>query len=264
MQISIGGDFPCSEIAGFQRQGGIVENTPLVRKLGAFVALSTTELAVLEKFCMRRRTFVAGRDLIHQGQSDQAAYILSSGWASSYKLLPDGQRQIVDFQIPGDFLGLRSVLLRLSDHSIEPVTDIEVTEVHVGDLLEAFSNNPRLAAAVLWAASRDEAMVVEHLVDVGRRHAAQRMAHFLLELGVRLTLVGLGSKAGYSCPLTQYLLADALGLSAVHINRILRQLREAGLATFRDGTVTFDDYQGLTKFAEFDPTYLDQSGPLLR
>lgn len=240
-----------------------MENDPLIRKLGSFVALSNAERRVLDALHKRRRTFVAGRDLVHQGQSEQSAYILISGWACSYKLLQDGQRQIVDFQIPGDFLGLRSVLLHISDHSIEPVTDIEVTEVNIADLLEAFSSTPRLAMAVLWAASRDEAMVVEHLVDIGRRDAAERMGHFLLELGARLSLIGMGNRTGFACPLTQYLLADALGLSAVHVNRVLRHLRDAGLVTFRDGMVTFDDYAGLTEFAQFDPTYLDQVGPFL-
>jgi CRP-like cAMP-binding protein len=83
------------------------------------------------------------------------------------------------------------------------------------------------------------------------------VAHFLLELSARLTLVGLGSKAGYACPLTQYLMADALGLSSVHVNRVLRKLREAGLVTFRDGFVTFDDYDRLAAFADFEMTYLD-------
>lgn len=241
----------------------MMESTPLIRKLGAFVALSNTELSVLERLHKRRRSFAPGRDLVHQGQSAQAAYILSSGWACSYKLLEDGQRQIVDFQVPGDFLGLRSVLLHMSDHSIEPITEIEVTEVLATDLLEAFAHTPRLAAAVLWAASRDEAMVVEHLVNIGRRDAAERMAHFLLELGSRLTLVGIGSRNGFACPLTQYMLADALGLSAIHVNRVLRHLREKGFVTFRDGYVEFNDYDGLAKFATFDPTYLDQIGPLL-
>lgn len=232
--------------------------------MGAFVALTEAELCVLEGLHKQRRTFVAGSDLVHQGQSDQSAYILVSGWACSYKILPDGERQIVDFHIPGDFLGLRSVVLHTSDHSIEPVTDIEVTEVYVSDLFEVFSNTPRLATAVLWAASRDEAMVVEHLVGIGRRGASERVAHFLLELGARLSIVGLGSKAGYDCPLSQYLLADALGLSSVHVNRVLRHLREQGLITFRDGVVTFDDYDRLVEFAEFELTYLDQVGPLLK
>jgi CRP-like cAMP-binding protein len=240
-----------------------MKTKPLVRKLGAFVALSETELGVLDGLHKRRCSFVAGRDLVHQGQSGQSAYILVSGWACSYKLLADGQRQIIDFHIPGDFLGLRSILLHMSDHSIEPITEIEVAQVHVSDLLEAFSQAPRLATAVLWAASRDEAVVVEHLVDLGRRNAAERTAHFLLELGARLSLVGLGSREGYACPLTQYLLADALGLSAVHVNRVLRQLREAGMVTFRDGFVAIDNYESLVEFAEFETTYLDQVGPLL-
>jgi CRP-like cAMP-binding protein len=245
------------------RRGYIIETTPLARKLGAFVALSDVELSVLDGLHKRRRTFVAGRDLVHQGQTDQAAYILVSGWAYSYKLLADGQKQIVDFQIPGDFIGLRSVVLHVSDHNVEPVTDIEVTELYASDLLDVFSDTPRLAIAVLWAVSRDEAMVVEHLINVGRRNAAERTAHFLLELGARLSLVGMGSKAGYACPLSQYLMADALGLSAVHVNRVLRKLRDSGMVTFRDGFVTFDDYDRLVEFADFESTYLDQIGPLL-
>jgi len=239
-----------------------MKNNALSQKLGAFVALSAAELTVLDQLNKRRRTFVAGRDLVHQGQSEQGAYVLASGWACSYKLLEDGQRQIIEFKIPGDFLGLHSVLLHVSDHSIEPVTDIEVTEVLKIDLLDAFEKTPRLATAVLWAASRDEAMVVEHLVNIGRRNAAERMASFLLELGARLALVGMGSKAGFDCPLSQYLMADALGLSAVHVNRVLRQLREDGMVTFRDGFVSFDNYDRLTDFVDFDPTYLDQVGPL--
>ncbi|AUQ61639.1 Crp/Fnr family transcriptional regulator [Phaeobacter inhibens] len=241
-----------------------IEESPLTRKLQAFVALSEDELGVLERLHLRRRSITAGGDLVHQGQSDQAAYILAAGWVCSYKIQSDGARQIVDFQIPGDFLGLRSVLLRTSDHSFEPLTDIQAAEVFADDLLEAFEDTPRLAAAILWAASRDEAMVVEHLVGVGRRDADARLAHFLLELGERMTLVGMGSKAGYACPLTQYHLADALGLSSVHVNRVLRHLRELGLVTFRDGHVTFDNYDGLVNFSEFDPAYLDQTGPLLK
>ena len=241
-----------------------VQRSPLTRKLSAFVSLSETELATLEHLHQRSRIFVAGRDLVQQGQSKQAAYILAAGWVCSYKIQRDGSRQIVDVQIPGDFLGLRSILLRTADHSFEPITDIQAAEVLAADLLDAFAQTPRLAMAVLWAASRDEAMVVEHLVGIGRRDAGARMAHFLLELGYRLALVGMGTKAGYACPLTQYHLADALGLSAVHVNRVLRQLRERGLVTFREGHVTFNNYDRLITLADFDPGYLDQTGPLLK
>lgn len=241
----------------------MTNQSPLARKLSAFVSLSDAELAVLVSLHQRRRTFSAGRDLVHQGQSRQAAYILASGWVCSYKIQPDGSRQIVDFQIPGDFLGLRSVLLRTSDHSFEPIMDIQAAEVFTTDLLKAFADTPRLATAIFWAASRDEAMVVEHLVNIGRRDANVRVAHFLLELGSRLELVGMGGKEGYDCPLTQYHLADALGLSAIHVNRVLRHLRERGLVTFRDGRVAFHNHQGLVELADFDATYLDQGGPFL-
>jgi CRP-like cAMP-binding protein len=238
--------------------------SPLTRKLSAFVALSEDDLATLARFYQRRRKFRSGHEMIHEGQTNATAFILAKGWACSYKILPEGQRQIVDFQIPGDFLGLRSILFRTSDHCIQAVTPIEASEVVAADILDAFATAPRLATAVLWAASRDEAMVVEHLVSLGRRNGEERMAHFLLELGARLTLVGLGDRTGYDCPLSQYLLADALGLSAVHVNRVLRHLREQGLVTFQQGRVTFDDFDGLVALAQFDPTYLDQSGPLLR
>jgi CRP-like cAMP-binding protein len=225
--------------------------------------LSEAESVEISEFHRRRRGFPVGVDMIHQGQNKQSAFVISSGWACSYKILHDGTRQIVDFQIPGDFLGLRSVLFRVADHNVEPITPLQASEFKQRDLLDAFTRSPRLSTAVLWAASRDEAMVVEHLVNLGRRNAAQRMGHFLLELAARLQLVGMATRAGYACPLSQYLLADALGLSAVHVNRVLRELREEGLMTFQKGRVVFDDYDGLVEFCSFDRSYLDQEAVLL-
>ncbi|MDG4650515.1 Crp/Fnr family transcriptional regulator [Roseibacterium sp. SDUM158017] len=241
-----------------------MHESPLTRKLSAYVGLSDVDLATLARFYRRRRTFSQGHELTHEGQANASAFVLAEGWACSYKITPDGQRQIVDFQIPGDFLGLRSILFRTSDHSIDAVTRIEATEVLATDIFEAFAEAPRLATAVLWAASRDEAMVVEHLVNLGRRTAEERTAHLLLELGTRLNLVGMADRTGFDCPLTQYHLADALGLSAVHVNRVLRHLREEKLVTFQKGRVVFDDFDRLKDLAGFDTSYLDQDGPLLR
>lgn len=237
--------------------------SPLARKLSNFVSLSHSELLALESLYGKQRSFNSGQDIVHQGQSRHVAYILLSGWVCSYKIQPSGSRQIIDFQVPGDFLGLRSVLLRTSDHSFEPITPIVAVEVFTKDLLETFIKAPRLATSVFWAASRDEAMVVEHLVNLGRRDADVRIAHFLLELGSRLSLVGLGCRRGYDCPLTQYHLADALGLTAVHVNRVLRRLRERGLIRFHAGHVAINDFDSLVDLAEFDPSYLDHTGPML-
>src|SRR6185295_16170765 len=117
---------------------------------------------------------------------------------------------------------------------------------------------PGLGAAILWAASRDEAVVVEHLIGIGRRSALVRTAHFLVELGLRLSLIGLASEKGYICPLNQYVLADILALTAIYLNRTLRQLRERKLLTFRNGQVTFHDLDRLRALAGHHGGYLDQ------
>ncbi|PIV80359.1 Crp/Fnr family transcriptional regulator [bacterium CG17_big_fil_post_rev_8_21_14_2_50_64_8] len=238
--------------------------SPLARKLAHFVALDIEELNALGTFQRATQIIAAGTELAWEGQRGQKAFILSSGWVTSYKSLRDGSRQIVDFQLPGDFIGVRNILFRTSEHSFETITDVALSEVSVDDLFHVFAAAPRLATAILWALSCEEAMVVEHLVDIGRRSALVRTAHFLLELGARLRLVGLASADGYDCPITQYLLADALGLSAIHLNRVLRQLRERGLLTFREGAVRFDDLDALVTLTEFDVAYLMENGPLLQ
>ena len=183
--------------------------------------------------------------------------MVQSGWACSFKMLANGSRQIISFPIAGDCVGLRSVLLRTADHSFSALTDAEVSPVESSHILATFNEFPRLGAAILWAASRDEAMVVEHLVSVGRRSALERTAHFFMELAERLNLIGLATPAGFECPLTQPVLADALGLTAIHVNRVLRQLRELELLTMRGGTVEIHDLGRLRKLAGFRGGYLD-------
>src|SRR5918994_1711428 len=213
----------------------------LVRKLNRFLPLNPEELASLAELEARRRPITAHTEIVHERQEGHHAFILQEGWACAYKLLPDGGRRVIDFSVPGDFMGLRSVLLRTSDHAFAAVTDLVVAEVSARQMIDTFQRAPRLGAAILWAASRDEAMVVEHLVSIGRRNALVRTAHLLLELGLRLQLVGLG---------------------AIHVNRVLRQLRERGLVTFREGSVVFHDLAGLRSLAEYHSGYLDQNNGL--
>ncbi len=236
-------------------------DSPIIRKLTSYGALSTSDRTLLSDLLRRRRTYASGREMVRQGQCNRTAYVLDDGWAFSYIILPDGTRQIVDFRIPGDFLGLRSMLFRKSDQNVEPITAVEASEMHAADWLTALAATPNLARALIWAASRDESMVAGRLASLGRRQAPERVAHFLLELGARLQLVGLGTTEGYCCPLTQYHLADALGLSAVHVNRVLRDLREDGMVTFQNGRVTFDDFDRLVAYADFDRDYLDEEDP---
>jgi CRP-like cAMP-binding protein len=229
----------------------------LARKLNTFVALSADELKCLADLQSTPLKVRRGGQLTQEGQTGHKAFVLQSGWACSYKLLPDGGRQIISFPISGDVVGLRSVLLRTADHSFSALTDAVVNAVEAPHILKCVHEFPRLGAALLWAASRDEAMVVEHLVNIGRRSALERTAHFFMELAERLHLVGQATETEFKCPLTQFVLADALGLTAIHINRVLRQLREQGLLTLRRGSVSIHDLAGLRKLAGFQGGYLN-------
>lgn len=224
----------------------------LAAKLNTFVQLSDGELDCLTKLQSRPSTVKLGHALVQEGQTGHKAFILQAGWACSFKIMRDGSRQIIGFPIPGDCIGLRSVLLRTSDHSFSTLTEAVVSGVDASRMIGIFSEFPRLGAAILWAASREEAMVVEHLVNIGRRSALERTANFFLELGERLRLVGLASDTVYACPLNQYVLADALGLTAIHVNRVLRQLRELGLMTFRGGQVVIHDVAALERLGGFE------------
>lgn len=230
----------------------------LTRKLSNFARLSPGECECLMQLQATHESIPAATDLVHEGQVDHRAYVLQSGWAYCYKILPDGGRQVINLSLPGDFLGLRSVLLRTSDHSFASITNCVVSSVSVSRLISVFSEYPRLGTAILWAVSRDEAMVVEHLVGIGRRSAIERIAHFFLELGDRLQLIGMGGQSRYEFPISQYLMADALGLTAIHINRVLRQLRERGLITVKQHSVEIIDKEGLMELAGYDSGYLDQ------
>ena len=229
----------------------------LAKKLNAFLPLTPKELKALAEIQSAPQTVKRGRQLTQEGQTGHKAFVLQAGWACSYKDLPNGNRQIISFPIAGDCVGLRSVLLRTADHSFSALTDAVVSPVEGTHIMQCITEFPRLGAALLWAASRDEAMVVEHLVNIGRRSAIERTAHFFMELAERLTLIGLATDTEFQCPLSQFVLADALGLTAIHVNRVLRQLREQGLLTLRKGSVRIHDLNRLRKLAGFQGGYLN-------
>ncbi len=234
-------------------------DTPFVRRVNRFIRLSPDEIDYLE--CLQAdRCQVAGRtELVCQGQSRGGAFILLEGWALRYKLLPNGRRQVINFGLPGDFMGLLGVLQPTMPDSVVAFTPAVIIKVPAPRIFEMLHDLPRLGAAILWSASQDEAIVTEHLVDIGRRSALERMAHLFLELHQRLQDLGYASNGSFPCPLTQEVLADALGLSVVHANRVLRQLREYGLLTLSSGRVELHDLTGLKQLAMFDTGYLDQA-----
>jgi CRP-like cAMP-binding protein len=219
-------------------------------------ARTIAEKQILKDLHTVRRTVSKRKELVHESEGGSVCYILHEGWICSYKRLADGSRQVVDFCLPGDLVGLKGLFLQTSDRDIETLTDVVISEVGKSQLLAAMRGSPGFTEAVLWNLARDEAIVAQHLVNIGRRSALVRTAHFLLELRFRLGEVGEGVQNGYECPLSQQVLADALGITGIHLNRILRYLREKELVTFSGGTVEFLNIQLLTRLAGFDPSYL--------
>jgi CRP-like cAMP-binding protein len=173
----------------------------LATKLNTFVQLSGRELSRLAELELPPIHVERNREVLRQGEKGQSAYILQTGWGCSFKTLRDGGRQVITFPVAGDCVGLRSILLRTSDHSFSALTDAVVSRVEVSRMLELFNELPHLGAALLWATLRDEAITVEHLASIGRRTAVERTGHFFLELCDRLRLVGLASETEFDCPL---------------------------------------------------------------
>jgi CRP-like cAMP-binding protein len=223
----------------------------LAKRLTVLAQLTEEEQAYLDQIVARPINIKIGTEIAYEGQNSQSVYIVQHGWTCEYKLLPDGGRQIIAFPVPGDCIGVRSVLLKTSRHSFQAVSDVTLSRIEAPRIVRLFNELPYLGMALLLATTRDEAMIVERLVSLGRRTAIERIAHFFLELHHRLLSVGLATSTEFDCPINQYLLADALGLSAIHVNRMLRELREDDLMTFADHKVIFHNITRMEELAGY-------------
>ena len=228
----------------------------LGRKLSAVIRLSNAEMDCIEAMQKIERQIVTGQELVRDGESYGQTYIVREGWAIRFKTLSDGRRQILNFVLPGDIVGLFSPLFERADHSVAALTDLVVHPLDPRATVEMFAECPRLAAAIAWSAGRDEAILSEQVVRIGRRSAYERTGHLIVELLHRLRLVGAADQRSFELPLTQEILADTLGLSIVHVNRTLRRLREDGLLCIKGDRVVIGDLEELTNVSEFSPQYL--------
>jgi CRP-like cAMP-binding protein len=197
-------------------------NNILAKRLKTRVELSRKELKILAELQRNPLKVHRGQLLLKEGQTDPKVFILQAGWGCSYKLLPNGRRQIISFALAGDLAGMRSVFLRKADHSFSLLTDTTVSVVEGAHIMRCVAEFPRLL---------------------------ERTAHFFMELAERMRLIRRGTPTEFECPLSQFVLADALGLTPIHVNRTLRQLRERELLTVRNGTVTIHDLDSLRKLA---------------
>lgn len=229
---------------------------PLIRKLEGFAPLSDTDRATLTRISAKPRQVAAGKDLVREGDAPVGVFLVMDGMACRHKLRATGARQIMAYLVPGDLCDLDVALLSQMDHTITTLSPCSVVCLSPETVADLLANHPQIARALRIAQLIDEATLREWLVNVGRRAAPERLAHLLCEMLLRLRAVGHASKDAYALPVTQTELADTLGLTSVHVNRTLRELRQKGLIELRRGRVTILDWSRLRELAEFRSNYL--------
>src|SRR3954465_8135283 len=234
-------------------------STPLIRKLESILVLSEDETDVLRNVSGTIKTVGPRQDLVREGDRPHECCLILDGFAYRYKLTETGKRQIFSFHIPGDIPDLQSLPLDVMDHSLSSLTTCKVMYISHETVRDLMRRCPRIGDAFWRDTLIDAAVFREWMVCLGRREAYGHMAHLLCELYVRLKSVGLTNGDGYAFPLTQAEFGDALGLSTVHVNRTLQDLRGDGLITMRNGSVTVLDWDRLKEAGEFDPTFLHLS-----
>lgn len=231
--------------------------TPLALRLEAYVRLSQDDRAALDALSRRSIVDVAPRrDIIREGDNPHSVKLVLEGWACRYKSTADGRRQIVGFFIPGDFCDLNVFVLRRMDHSIGAITRVRVAEISREQMDAVTAERPRVTQAFWWHELVNASIQREWLLNVGQRSAHERIAHLLVELFFRSRAVGLADGDACPLPITQNDIADATGLTSVHVNRTLQELRRLGLIEVEHRRLRLPDIERLMDEAGFNPDYL--------
>ena len=228
----------------------------LLKKLRVRDEVSEREAKVLRDAITDIETVKAGRTLVRTGEAISRSTLLIDGLVARFKDLSGGQRQIMEVHVRGDFVDLHGFLLKRLDHNVGALSNVTVGYVPHDTLAKITAEEPHLSRMLWLSTLMDASIQREHILSMGRRGAQARIGHLMCEIYLRLEVIGLASDRTFDLPLTQLDLADATGLTSIHVNRMLRQLREQKLLTFRSGQVVIQDWDRLQALSEFDPTYL--------
>ncbi|WP_417308350.1 Crp/Fnr family transcriptional regulator [Devosia sp.] len=228
----------------------------LMRKLALRDDMSPSERHALAAEAGDVEVRDAGTDLVTEGDRPSHSTLIVDGFSCRYRMLRDGERQITAIHVPGDFVDLHSFPMKVMDHSVGVLTTCRIVRFPHEGLDRITRQFPHMTRLLWLMTLLDGAISREWIVAMGRRSAQDRMAHLLCELNTRLEVVGLSQNNTFQLPLTQTHFADMLGLSLVHMNRVVQQLRADDLVSWQNQTLKILDWQRLTDIAEFDPTYL--------
>lgn len=222
-----------------------------LRACGLFKPVSSEELQSISEVLREQVSLPAGAEIIRAGNDSTELYTLYSGWAFRFKTLPDGRRQILNFLLPGDLIGLQAAMFDAALHGIEALTDVRLCMLPRHKVWALFGQRPGLAFDVAWLGAREESIVDGNLTSVGRRTAAERVAALIVTLYKRAKALGLVTNETFAFPLTQQHIADALGMSLVHTNKTLARLRRSGMFVRANGSLTLNNPRLLARIGQY-------------
>jgi len=228
----------------------------LIEKLDRLATLSEEDRGILSALPYSVEIAPAGTLLVNEGANVSRCCLLVEGYACRHKNTVDGKRQIVSFHVQGDVLDIQHLLLTRADHNVETITDATIAWVATEKLKALAFERPDIGQALWRDVLIDASIFREWVLNVGRRDAKTRIAHMLCEFGARAIRSGAVTESDLKLPLTQEQIADATGLTTIHVNRMLRALREDGALTAATRGVSITDFRLLQDIADFDPTYL--------
>lgn len=227
-----------------------------VEKLQGFGQLSAEGVSALLAATADPKQIPARKDLIREGDRPNVVFVVLEGWVCRYKILPSGTRQILAYLMPGDACDLHVQLLAEMDHSIQTVTPALIATIDRAEMDDIMDRHVGVAKAMYIAQLVDEGTMRAWITSIGRRSSIERVAHLMCELYLRARNIGLTSETHLDLPLSQLLLADSLGMTPVHLNRVLKELRKTGAMTLQRGSLRITDPAALVHVAGFDENYL--------
>ena len=227
-----------------------------VKKLCSFHPISDAGVAELMRATAKSRRIPARSDLIREGDRPGPVFVMLEGWACRYKILPSGTRQVLAFLMPGDACDLHVGLLAEMDHSIQTIVPATVATIEREEMDGIMERHRGVARAMHMAQLVDEGTMRAWITSMGRRSSIERVAHLMCELYLRARTIGLADGDELEMPLSQLLLADALGMTSVHINRVLKELRLSGAMALQRGRLLITNPASLVRIAGFDENYL--------
>jgi CRP-like cAMP-binding protein len=232
-------------------------SNPWVMKMEQFTCFTSEERDRLDAVvASKQRKFGAQEDVIADGAHSDHCHVLLTGLACRYKILPDGERQIMAFLVPGDLCDAEIFILKKMDHAVGTLAPSTTAMIHSDVMKTLLGEGSSISEALWWGTMTDLGVLRERIIDQGRRDATERLAHLLYEMLVRYRVSGVTRDNSIDFPITQTDLADATGMTPSHVNRVLQRFREDGLIELRSRTLTINNPARLKAIGQFDPTYL--------